>query len=215
MRSITLAKLALESSISPNISDTSKLPFALGPERQLIVLAGGSAAGKSTFALQHFKPTQVVSSDRCRALVGDSEDIQAYSPQAFELFYFIIQKRMELGKLIVSDSTALTSKVRRTLLEIAHEHDYPATIVVFTTNLNTRRKWNVLRDRRVEDFVLESHDEGFRTMLRALPQEPWDRRVFISSGNWVVEQRTKHQRQFGSIASAPIAGHKDIHNSLK
>lgn len=47
------------------------------PELGLIVLLGASGSGKSTFADRHFGPTEVVSSDRCRALVGDDETDQS------------------------------------------------------------------------------------------------------------------------------------------
>src|SRR3712207_5657533 len=47
------------------------------PELSLVVLIGVSGSGKSTFAWQHFKPTEVLSSDFCRALVSDDENSQA------------------------------------------------------------------------------------------------------------------------------------------
>src|SRR5260370_23242558 len=65
--------------------------------RTLIVLCGTAGAGKSTFARQHFKPTQVVSSDTCRALICDSECNQEIDPDTFDLFHFILQKRLKLG----------------------------------------------------------------------------------------------------------------------
>ena len=45
--------------------DTFKLP-----ELSLIRLIGSTGAGKSTFARRLFKPTVIVSSDDCRALVA-------------------------------------------------------------------------------------------------------------------------------------------------
>ena len=39
------------------------------PELSLLVLIGASGAGKSSFAKQHFKPTEVISSAFCRGLV--------------------------------------------------------------------------------------------------------------------------------------------------
>jgi 3' terminal RNA ribose 2'-O-methyltransferase Hen1 len=39
------------------------------PELSLVLLVGPSGCGKSTFARQHFKPTEVLSSDYCRGLV--------------------------------------------------------------------------------------------------------------------------------------------------
>ena len=40
------------------------------PELSLVVLIGASGSGKSTFARQHFKPTEMLSSDFCRGLVS-------------------------------------------------------------------------------------------------------------------------------------------------
>ncbi|MGB3681668.1 MAG: AAA family ATPase [Rubrobacteraceae bacterium] len=50
------------------------------PELCLVVLIGASGSGKSTFARQHFLPTEVVSSDFCRGLVSDDENDQSAPP---------------------------------------------------------------------------------------------------------------------------------------
>ena len=55
------------------------------PEFSVILLIGASGSGKSTFARKHFKPTEIVSSDVCRALVSDDENSQAATPDAFAL----------------------------------------------------------------------------------------------------------------------------------
>ena len=47
------------------------------PELSLVVLIGVSGSGKSTFAREHFKPTEVISSDFCRGLVADDENDQS------------------------------------------------------------------------------------------------------------------------------------------
>lgn len=44
------------------------------PHLSLVVLVGPSGSGKSTFASKHFLPTEVLSSDFCRALVSDDEN---------------------------------------------------------------------------------------------------------------------------------------------
>jgi predicted kinase len=44
------------------------------PELSLVVLVGASSSGKSTFARKHFKPTEVISADKCRAMVADDEN---------------------------------------------------------------------------------------------------------------------------------------------
>ena len=43
------------------------------PELSLVLLVGPSGCGKTSFARKHFLPTEVVSSDFCRALVSDNE----------------------------------------------------------------------------------------------------------------------------------------------
>jgi len=47
------------------------------PEVALVVMVGVSGSGKSSFARKHFKRTEIVSSDECRALVSDDENDQA------------------------------------------------------------------------------------------------------------------------------------------
>jgi len=77
------------------------------PPRALVVLVGGSGAGKSWWARRHFLETEVVSSDRCRALVSDDEADQRVNREAFAVFYSIVRQRLSLGRLTVADSTAL------------------------------------------------------------------------------------------------------------
>jgi protein phosphatase len=69
------------------------------PELSLVVLIGPSGSGKSTFAGRHFASTEVQSSDACRALVGDDENDQRVTRQAFEVLHFIAGKRLALGRL--------------------------------------------------------------------------------------------------------------------
>ena len=47
------------------------------PDPSLVVLIGASGSGKSSFAREHFKATEVISSDFCRGLVVDDENDQA------------------------------------------------------------------------------------------------------------------------------------------
>ncbi len=59
------------------------------PEFSLVLLVGASGSGKSTFAAKHFKPTEVLSSDWCRAAVSDDPNDQGATKDAFELLHFI------------------------------------------------------------------------------------------------------------------------------
>jgi len=89
------------------------------PHRTLLVLCGPAASGKSTFAVQRFSQTTIVSSDHCRALICDDATNQQVNRDAFDLFYYIIRKRIFLGRFTVADSTALHADARRRLREMA------------------------------------------------------------------------------------------------
>ena len=68
------------------------------PELSLVTMVGAAGCGKSTFARQHFKPTEIISSDFCRGLVADNENDQTATGDAFELLHFIARKRLAAGR---------------------------------------------------------------------------------------------------------------------
>ena len=55
------------------------------PDPALVVLVGASGSGKSVWAAEHYRPDEVVSSDRLRALVGSGEHDLDASADAFAL----------------------------------------------------------------------------------------------------------------------------------
>jgi len=101
------------------------------PELALVLLVGPSGAGKSTFAARHFAETEVVSSDRCRALVADDERDQSATRDAFDLLHLLVEKRLRRGRLTVVDATSVTPESRRALLVLARRSHVPAVAVVF------------------------------------------------------------------------------------
>ncbi len=101
------------------------------PELSLVVLIGASGSGKSTFAARHFKPTEVLSSDACRALVSDDENDQSATTVAFEVLHFIAGKRLQEGRLTVVDATSVQREARRPLVELARRHHVLPVAIVF------------------------------------------------------------------------------------
>ena len=73
----------------------------------LIWLVGPSGSGKSTFAARHFKPTEVISSDRCRGFISDDEADWSITQDAFDIVFLIARKRLARRRLTVIDATSL------------------------------------------------------------------------------------------------------------
>ncbi|MEK8018382.1 MAG: AAA family ATPase, partial [Candidatus Parabeggiatoa sp.] len=101
------------------------------PELSLVILIGASGSGKSSFVQKHFKPTEILSSDYCRALVSDDESDQSVTQEAFEILHFIAAKRLATGKLTVIDATNVKSEDRKSLLALAREYHVLSAAIVF------------------------------------------------------------------------------------
>jgi protein phosphatase len=100
------------------------------PDFSLVVLIGSTGAGKSTFAAKHFLPTEVISSDYCRALVSDDETDQNATADAFELVREIAGRRLKRRKLAVIDATNVRPADRKGWIELARQwHALPVAIV--------------------------------------------------------------------------------------
>src|SRR5215207_2720138 len=101
------------------------------PELALVVLIGPSGCGKSTFAKTHFKETEVLSSDFCRALVSDDENDQSATKDAFEVLHYIAAKRLAAGRLTVVDATNVQPEARKPLVALARQyHCLPVAVVL-------------------------------------------------------------------------------------
>ena len=109
--------------------DDGRLRLRL-PARGLVVLVGVSGSGKSTFAREHFKATEVISSDFCRALVADDENDQSATPDAFDVLHYLAGTRLRRGLLTVVDATNVQAKARAELVALARSHDALVDAVV-------------------------------------------------------------------------------------
>jgi protein phosphatase len=142
------------------------------PELSLVVLIGPSGAGKSTFAQRHFLPTEVLSSDACRALVADSEAAQAATPKAFEVLHFIAAKRLAAGRLTVIDATNVQPEARRPLLALAREYHCLAVAIVFDLPADVCQAHNRRRpDRDFGPAVIHRQVQQLKRSRRGLKRE--------------------------------------------
>lgn len=149
--------------------------------RTLLVLCGPAGAGKSTYAraivTQHqalgLAATSIVSSDYCRALVCDDENNQRVSRDAFDLFYYILHKRMFQGVFTIVDSTALQKDTRRRLVEMAGRHHYATCLLLFHPSVATCVQRDRARIRSVGEQVIQYHEGLMQHVLLSAPLEGW------------------------------------------
>jgi protein phosphatase len=141
------------------------------PELSLVVLAGPAGAGKSTFARDHFKPTEVVSSDFCRALVADDERDQTATDAAFQVLHLIAGLRLRRRRLTVIDAVNSKPEDRRPLLQLAAEHDCAAIAVVFDAPVDVCVEREGGRRRRVGRKAIEAQRAELSASLPGLRAE--------------------------------------------
>ncbi|MBD0395837.1 MAG: AAA family ATPase, partial [Microcoleus sp. C1-bin4] len=142
------------------------------PELSLVVLIGASGSGKSTFARQHFLPTEILSSDYCRGLVSDDENNQAATADAFEVLHLIAAKRLAAGKLTVIDATNVQPESRKFLLELARKYHCFLVAIVLDLPEKTCADRNQQRpDRNFGNHVIRRHIQNLKRSLRNLDRE--------------------------------------------
>ena len=152
------------------------------PELSLVVLVGASGSGKSTFARKHFLPTEVISSDYCRALVSDDENSLAATNDAFEVLHFIAAKRLAAGRLTVVDATNVKPEDRKPLVELARQyHCLPVAIVLNVAERVCQDRNQVRTDRRLPNHVAHRQLQNLRRSLRGLEREGFRHVLILSS----------------------------------
>lgn len=144
------------------------------PRNTLVVLCGPAGCGKSTWAARHFSPTQIVSSDWCRAIVSDDAANQQATPQAFDLMNFIIGQRLARGRLTVADATSVTRQDRKQFLKIARRLNFHAALVVFHIPLDVCLARNSKRDRVVPRQAITSQHASLEAALSTIGSEGFD-----------------------------------------
>lgn len=142
------------------------------PELALVLLMGASSSGKSTFARQHFLPTEIVSSDFCRALVADSENALNVNEDAFEVLHLIVAKRLKQGKLTVVDATNVQPEARKSLLDLARQYHVLAVAIVLHLPERLLLERHALRsDRDFGAHVIRNQRRDLQRSLSYLRKE--------------------------------------------
>ena len=173
------------------------------PDPSLVLLIGPSGAGKSTFASRHFSPTEIISSDRCRALITDDESDQSVSGEAFSILRHIARERLRRGRLTVIDATSLQYRSRRPLLRMARSVQVPIVAIVFNLGRDSYFSNNLARiDRPIPAAILEKQLEEFETARARLAREGYLNiyEVDTAALSEAVVERTRHSSESLSTA---------------
>jgi protein phosphatase len=142
------------------------------PKLSLVVLIGPSGSGKSTFARKHFRATEILSSDACRGMIGDDENDQTITKDAFEVLHLLAARRLAFGRLTVIDATNVQPEARKPLVELARQHHCLPVAIVF--DLPERVCLERNRGRSDRDFgphVVRNQKSQLRRSLRGLRKE--------------------------------------------
>jgi protein phosphatase len=152
------------------------------PDPSVVLLIGPSGSGKSTFARRHFRATEVLSSDFCRALVCDDENNQTVTDDAFELLHLILAKRLQRGRTTLIDATNVQISAREPIIAAAKKYSVAVVAIVFLLPEETCQVRNRQRAyRQVPSEVIQQQMATLAASEGHLESEGFDAVTRISS----------------------------------
>ncbi|MEU5768141.1 polynucleotide kinase-phosphatase [Streptomyces asoensis] len=185
----------------------------------LVVLIGASGSGKSTFAREHFRSTEVISSDFCRGLVSDDENDQSATRDAFDVLHYIAGKRLAAGRRTVVDATSVQPEARRQLVELAKQYDVLPIAIVLDVPEEVCAERNAARTDRADmpRRVIQRHIRELRRSLRHLEREGF-RKVHVLRGvDDIRDARVVTEKRYNDLThlSGPFDIIGDIHGCAR
>lgn len=140
----------------------------------LVVLVGVSGSGKTTWAAQNAARGEIVSSDALRAQLGESEQDQAASSDAFAVLEDVVRRRLARGLFTIIDATSLEDASRATYRALAKDAGVPCIAVAFPTDPATCKARNRARPVPVPGHVINAQLKAFDRVLPLLASEGFD-----------------------------------------
>lgn len=181
-----------------SVSDDDQVRVPVG---SLVILAGPSGGGKSTWATEWFRPDQVVSIDELRALVGTGPADQRAGTDAFDVGDLVIERRLRRGLTTVVDSLGFDRDRRAGWIAAARQRGRAVHAVRFELTDAEHRRRNRGREAAVPSKVLTSQLQRWpeiRDELTAdvdVVHEPGPARVVVPSVVPAIVARDRQERE--------------------
>ncbi len=150
-------------------------------EAVLVMLVGASGAGKSTWAGERLRASEIVSSDDLRGIVGSSRHDLGASDDAFAALDLIVAARTSRRLTTVVDTLGLDPSRRRLVLDQAQRVGLTALAVVFDTDPALCRARNRERAVPVPAPALTSQLRRMGDVHAELAAEGWDRVISVTT----------------------------------
>ena len=167
------------------------------PDPALVVLVGPSGSGKSTWAAERYLPSEIVSSDQLRAVVGSGQHDLDASVDAFSLLDQIVAARLRRHLTVIVDTLGFDGDRRMEQLALARRAGLPAYAVLFDTEPAVCRQRNRVRDVPVPATVLDAQLSRMTDAGTQLAAEGWDAVLRPTAGH-VEPAHTPGSRQAAS-----------------
>jgi protein phosphatase len=187
------------------------------PDFSLVLMMGASGSGKSTFAARHFRPTEILSSDRCRGMVADDESDQAATGDAFDVLHYIAAKRLAARRLTVIDATNLRPEDRKHAIDLARRyHALPVVFALDVPEAICAERNRARPDRAFGAHVVRNQVQLLRRSLRGLHREGFRVVHTLSSVEAIAGAEVEREPLFTDrrTDSGPFDIIGDIHGCL-
>jgi predicted kinase len=152
----------------------SKL-FKDGVQPAVLVMMGPSGSGKSTIAKELSLALEcgILSSDEIRKLLSDDEGCQSINQEVFQLLDKVLRIRCKQGLSTIVDTTAVTAKARRSLINTIRDCRCTPVLVVAELSLEKCIERSLARARQVPEHVIEKQYKSYTASLDKIEGEGW------------------------------------------